>query len=88
MSADYFKFAADNARREFARQHEWVIIRPDRLEVRGPDRDGEFNIEMTSNGETERIWLTPAEAKALAEVLLRDTPYAAYLKGEQPDPRD
>ncbi len=88
MSADFFKFAADNARREF---QGWTQQRV------GCHWDrGDFTISTRTMGKSsgyvvyhnrEEIAFAPTFAEAAAHAKAAEA-HVAYLKGEQPDPRD
>ncbi len=74
---DYLKFAADNARRQFCWRHnDYVIARSKVCPLCAARRI------LTHLSESPT---TPPEGVIVEQP---DSSYAAYLKGEQPDPRD
>ncbi len=50
----------------------WVIVKPGRIEVRLPDKDGEYELEVTNKwGDSAVAWLTVADADRLIKTLGR-----------------
>lgn len=74
MKKDYFVFAADNARREFQAE-------PKKLELVN-------DVFCPSCGDADAGPDAGERCPICGRLSPEEIAYAAYLKGEQPDPRD